>query len=145
MKAARLLSSSAVTLMLCTIVACDAGHSGTGASSSLYKVPTSSWRPGDPSLTALARGTLRGGYERGAFCVWLAGHGGRSAIVWPAGYHARLHPLEVLDAQGVVVAKDGDLISFGGGEAPVRPGGACMLGQNSAFYVMDGVSVTRHR
>ena len=145
MKAARLLSSSAVTLMLCTIVACDAGHGGSAASSSLYKVPTSSWRPGDPSLTALAGGTLRGGYERGTFCVWLTGYGRRYAIVWPAGYHARLHPLELLDAQGAVVAKDGNLISFGGGVAPVRPGRTCMLGQTSAVYVMSNVSVTRHR
>jgi hypothetical protein len=143
MKAARALSASAVPLMLWSIVACGAGQSGTVASP-LYRVPTSSWRPGDLSLTALARGTLRGGYERGTFCVWLAGRGRRDAIVWPAGYHARLHPLELLDERNVVVAKGGDLISFGGGEAPVQDASACMLDQRYAFYVMSTVSVTRH-
>jgi len=75
--------------------------------------------------------------------VWLAAREGRAAIVWPAGYHARLRPLELLDAQDVVVAKGGDLISVGGGEAPVHPGRTCMLGQKDAFYVMSNVSVTR--
>src|SRR5216684_1311225 len=125
MKAARVLSSSAVPLMLCMIAACEAGQRGTAAPP-LYPVPTSSWRPGDPSLTALARGTLQGGYERGTFCVWLAGRGRRDAIIWPAGYHARLHPFELLDAQDAVVAKGGDLISFGGGEGPVQRGRTCM-------------------
>jgi hypothetical protein len=76
--------------------------------------------------------------------VWLAGRGRRDAIVWPAGYHARLHPLELLDAQNVVVATGGDLISFGGGEAPVQNASPCMLDRGYAFYVMSTVSVTRH-
>jgi hypothetical protein len=141
MKAARAVKTSAVGLILCTLAACS-GHSAPAASP-LHTVPTSSWRPGDPSLTALGRGTLRGGYERGTFCVWLAGPGLRDeAVVWPAGYHARSHPLELLDAHNVVVAKGGDLISFGGGESPVH-GRTCMLGQKSAFYVMSTVSVIR--
>jgi hypothetical protein len=90
------------------------------------------------------RGTLQGGYEHGTFCVWLAGRGRRSAIIWPAGYHARLHPVELLDAQNVVVAKGGDMVSFGGGEGPGQPGRTCMLGQKVAFYVMGTVSVIRH-
>jgi hypothetical protein len=142
-KQARALSASAVPLMLCMIAACGAGQSRTAASPPLYPVPTSSWQPGDPSLTALARGTLEGGMVRGTFCVWLAGRGGQSPIVWPAGYHARLHRLELLDAQDVVVAKGGDLISFGGGLRPVQPGRACMLGQKFAFYAMGTVSVIR--
>lgn len=92
---------------------------------------------------ALTRGTLRGGYQRGTFCVWLAFRGRRAAVIWPAGYHARLHPVELLDAQGVVVAKGGDLISAGGGEGPVQPGRPCLLGQRFAFYVMSNVSVMR--
>jgi len=145
MKAARVLSSSVVSLMLCMITACGAGQSGAAASPGLLKVPTSSWRPGDLSLEALARGTLRGGYERGTFCLWLAGRERRDAIIWPAGYHARLHPLELLDAQNAVAAKGGDLISFAGGESSVQPGRICMLGQKFAFYVMGTVSVIRHR
>ena len=75
---------------------------------------------------------------------WLAVRGRRSAIIWPGGYHARLHPVELLDAQNAVVAKGGDQVSFGGGESPVQPGRTCMLGQKSAFYVMSIVSVIRH-
>jgi hypothetical protein len=143
MTPAKLMSSAAISLMLCMIAACGTGHNGTAAPP-LHPVPTSAWQPGDPSLTALARGTFQGGYVHGTFCVWLAGRGRRSAIIWPAGYHARLHPVELLDAQNAVVAKSGDLISFGGGESPVRPGRTCMLGQRSAFYVMGTVSVIRH-
>ena len=142
MKLAKVLSATAIPLMLCVIAACGAGRSGTAAPPPLDAVPTSAWRPGDASLQALVRGTLRGGDERGTFCVWLAGGGRRAAVIWPAGYHARRHPLELLDARGVVVARGGDLISAGGGEAPVRRG-ACMLGQRSAFVVMSDVSVTR--
>ena len=144
MKPGKALSSTAIPLMLCIIAACGTGQSGTVAAPPLHPVPTSSWQPGDPSLAALARGTLRGGYERGTFCIWLAARGRREAIIWPAGYHARLHPVELLDAQDVVVAKSGDLISVGGGAGPVQPDRACMLGQKSAFYVMSNVSVTRH-
>jgi hypothetical protein len=143
MKPAKVLSSMAIPLV-CLIAACGADQSGTAASTPLHPVPTSAWRPGDPSLTALARGTLRGGFERGIFCVWLAFRGRRSAVIWPAGYHTRLHPLELLDAQDAVAAKGGDLISVGGGEAPVHPGRTCMLGQKFAFYVVGNVSVTRH-
>jgi len=92
MKPGKVVSSTAIPLLLCMIAACGAGQSGTAASP-LHPVPTSSWQPGDPSLAALASGTLRGGLERGTFCVWLAARGRREAIIWPAGYHVRLHRL----------------------------------------------------
>jgi hypothetical protein len=123
-------------------------HGGTAASASLVKVPTSPWRPGDFALRALTFGTLRGGYVRSTFCVWLAGPGGREAVIWPAGYRARIHPLELVDAAGTVVARDGDRISVAGGQTPGGylpgpPWSACMLGQKSAFMVMSGVTVAR--
>jgi len=144
MNPAQVVSSTAISLTLCLIAACGTGQGGAAAAAPLHPVPTSAWQPGDPGLTALARGTFQGGYVHGTFCVWLAGRGRRSAIVWPAGYHARLHPVELLDAQNAVVAKGGDLVSFGGGESPVQPGRTCMLGQKSAFYAMSTVSVIRH-
>jgi hypothetical protein len=77
--------------------------------------------------------------------VWLSGRGGRLPVVWPAGFHARLHPLELLDSQGAVVAKGGDRIAAGGGDAIAKADGKCMLGQKSAFYVMSNVSlIARH-
>jgi hypothetical protein len=144
MNPAKVMSSTAISLMLCMTAGCGTGQAGTPAASPLHPVPTSSWQPGDPSLTALARGTLQGGYVHGTFCIWLAARGRRAAIIWPAGYHARLHPLELLDAQNAAVAKGGDLISFGGGESPIQPGRSCMLGQKDAFYVMGTVSLIRH-
>jgi hypothetical protein len=135
------LAAVVVTLLLGWVAACGAGHGGVAASSRLHDVPTSSWVPGDPSFTALARGTLEGGMVRSTFCVWLVGRGGRSPIVWPAGYHIRLHPLELLDSQGVAVARGGDQILLGGGEEPVHRGQACMLNQRFAFYVMGNVTV----
>jgi hypothetical protein len=55
--------------------------------------------------------------------------------VWPAGFRARLHPLELLDSKGKVVARGGEQIEFAGGVLPVhhRP---CMLGKKEVFYAM---------
>jgi hypothetical protein len=47
--------------------------------------------------------------------TWLAAKpGARLGTLWPAGYHARFNPmLEVLDATGAVVLREGDLINGG--------------------------------
>jgi hypothetical protein len=41
-------------------------------------------------------------------------------ILWPSGYRSRGRPLELIDANGVVIAREGDLVSFGIGD--VRQG-----------------------
>jgi len=143
MQAPRGLTAAAVGLLLSVVAACGTGHPGTAAPAQRHPLPTSSWTPGDPSLTALARGTLAGGFVRGTFCVWLSGRGGRFPVVWPAGYHVRLHPVELLNAEGVVVARAGDQVTFGGGEGHVNPGQACMLDRRFAFYVMSNVTARR--
>jgi hypothetical protein len=102
-----------------------------------YPVPTSSWRPGDPSLTALAIGPLSAGMYRGRWCTWLGSRGSqREAVVWPAGFRARRHPLELVDSRGKVVARGGERIKIGGGIGPAghRP---CMLGQKNAWFAMS--------
>ncbi len=58
-------------------------------------------------------------------------------VVWPAGFHARLDPLELLNAEGEVVARAGDWISVAGAEMPAGPESPCMLGQDCAFHVQD--------
>jgi hypothetical protein len=41
--------------------------------------------------------------------AWLEGFGNRGEVVWPPGYKARFTPnLEVLDAAGNVVHREGD-------------------------------------
>lgn len=127
---------AAACLLLSVIAACGTSQaSAPGARS--YSVPTSSWRPGDASLSALAMGKLAAGRYRGQWCVWLTARSGtgRGPVVWPAGFRARRHPLELLDVHGNVVARGGELIKFGGGVAPVRHR-SCMLGHREAFYAM---------
>jgi hypothetical protein len=141
MRTPKVLKTAAAGLLLSVVAACGTGHDGIAASSRLHGLPTSSWQPGDRSLLALARGVLEGGYVGGTFCVWLTTMGGQSPIVWPAGYHVRLHPLALLNPQDVVVASGGDRIAVGGGEVPVNPGRTCMLRRQFAFYVMSKVTV----
>ena len=54
-------------------------------------------------------------------CVWVEDTNveiGKEAfnVLWPAGYRARDRPLEIIDASGVVIAREGDLVSFGVGD-----------------------------
>ena len=44
-----------------------------------------------------------------------AGGGGRTAPVWPFGYTAASNPLRIYDQDGVLVAREGDVIQMGGG------------------------------
>jgi hypothetical protein len=37
-------------------------------------------------------------------------------VLWPAGYRARGQPVEIIDANGGVLARDGDAVSFGVGD-----------------------------
>jgi hypothetical protein len=37
-------------------------------------------------------------------------------ILWPAGYWSRGRPLEITDSSGAVIAREGDLVTFGIGE-----------------------------
>lgn len=109
--------------------------SGHGAA--IYTVPTSSWRPGDPSLLALTIGTVAAGTDRGKWCLWLDARigSGRMPIVWPAGFRAKRHPLELLNPQGRVVARGGERIKLTGGLEPAKHR-SCMLGHKEAFYAM---------
>lgn len=139
MRATRVFKFAAASLLASVAVACGTAHDENAASPRLHVVPTSSWKAGDPSLLARASGTLNGGRVQGAFCVWLTTRRDRVPIVWPAGYHVRLHPLELLNSQNIVVARGEDHITLTGGAAPVRPGLTCMLGRRSAFYAMGNV------
>lgn len=55
-------------------------------------------------------------------------------MLWPPGYRARLDPLEILDPDGQIVAREGDLLVVGGGIVPVDPAPRT-LGQSAAFYI----------
>src|SRR6266536_30330 len=100
------------------------------------RVPTSSWHAGMPRFLVPLDGVLEGGRtDRGEYCVWVRAGQRAVPVVWPAGFRARLDPLELLNAEGEVVARAGDCISVAGPEMPADPESPCMLGQDCAFHV----------
>jgi len=124
---------AASCLLLALAAACGGGQTAR-QSANYYPVPTSSWRPGDPSLSALTIGPLSAGMYRGSWCIWLGSRDSRrEPVVWPAGFRARRTPLELVDSHGTVVAWGGERIKIGGGIGPAgnRP---CMLGQKKAWF-----------
>lgn len=116
-------------------------------------LPTSGWNGSGPAQTAGFVGVLEG--SASSECVWLSSpplrrrasrklgnQSGRGAVLWPKGYRARFHPVEVLNASGKVVAHGGDIIQFGGGIGSVSPTRRCMFGQRNASVVQSPISVT---
>lgn len=92
-------------------------------------------------MLALLAGTLEGGRSAtGQYCVWAVHSGHKVPVVWPAGFRARLHPLEVLNAHGAVFARAGQTFGAPGGLIPVNPRGRCMLAQANAFYVNSEIA-----
>lgn len=70
----------------------------------------------------------------GELCVGLMDGQKLRPMIWPAGFLARLDPLELLDADGAVVAHGGQyLVVFGGYLSP-RPSATS---QSGAFYVQS--------
>lgn len=65
---------------------------------------------GGIGLSAVLRGD-----PRDSHVAWLINNlGGRIAVTWPAGYRARfVATLEVLDAAGAVVLREGDAVTGG--------------------------------
>lgn len=112
----------------------------------VVEVPTSSWRPGEPARLAAIEGVLSGGMAScGNYCVWIDDEGLVTPVIWPAGFRARLDPLELLDAGGQVVAREGDHLRVGGSYQPVQPDESCMFERDLAFSVQSEVAVIRPR
>jgi hypothetical protein len=87
------------------------------------------------SFAARSGGRLTGGVAAdGTYCVWLTDRGEPQAVLWPPGYRARLDPLEILDPDGQIVAREGDMLVVSGGTVPVDPAPST-LGQGAAFYI----------
>ena len=88
-----------------------------------------------PAFAARSGGRVAGGVTAdGTYCVWLTDRGELEAVLWPPGYWARLDPLEILDPDGQIVAREGDMLIVSGGTVPVDPA-PCNLGQSAAFYI----------
>jgi hypothetical protein len=94
---------------------------------------------GEMRQRAALLGVLEGG-EAGpdCWCLWMrSATGNRVPVLWPAGFRARLDPLEVLNGSGQMVARAGEHLVLGGGFRPADPEDPCSLGQDQAFYVQD--------
>lgn len=88
-------------------------------------------------MEVLLTGTL---YFDGSDCVMLE-EPGTPVPIWPRGFVARDRDgIELLDADGKVVARQGDGLDLTGGEIPMPVGGrAC--GKDRAFAV-DKVAIS---
>lgn len=63
---------------------------------------------------ALIQGVLRGDATNG--CLWLEGPTGEPfGVLWPAGYTAMFNPARLVGPDGKVIAREGDIVSGGGG------------------------------
>jgi hypothetical protein len=142
--------SAARIATLAAVLLCVTGFGSTGCSGAdgslpadAIRLPTSDWHPGDASMTALARGRVQGSDSGAGTCVWLESDTDPAAklpVVWPAGFYARLDPLRIYDGGGGIVAREGQVVEFGGGLGAV-PGPACMFGRSNAFFVQSDVDV----
>jgi hypothetical protein len=65
-------------------------------------------------------------------------------ILWPAGYRSRGRPLEIVDASGEVIAREGDLVSFGIGETKQGALAGCparLIAPATEIVEVNGVNV----
>lgn len=72
-------------------------------------------RRGGPGMAALGSFTVR--FDAQRQCVYGEMGTDRVGIVWPFGYYAKRDPVRVFDADGMLVARAGDVLSSGGGES----------------------------
>jgi hypothetical protein len=71
------------------------------------------WQPGDPSLLALTTGRFHAALVDGHACAWLDQ---MRPMKWPKGWTVSFEPNAVVrDADGQIVAHEGDQVTFGGG------------------------------
>lgn len=116
----------------------DPVSKGTGPRK-IVQIPTSGLPLGEWRQRAALLGMLEGEeVSADRWCLWMRSDAGvRTPVLWPAGYHARLDPLEVLNASGQLFARVGEHLVLGGGFWPVDPEDPCSLGRDLAFYVQD--------
>jgi hypothetical protein len=145
------LAAAAAVAVVAVVVAVNApDHSevASGPPSRPVSIPTSSWKAGDGALQALYSGVLRVTPEG---CPYLMPPGARATLkdrtplVWPAGYTARYAAdgkLEIVAPNGVVVVREGEKLSAGGGLIPTSSK-LCTFGQPDAFVIMDDLTHPR--
>lgn len=100
-------------------------------------LPTYGRTHAEPSYELTRKsGTLRGSPELHGGSVWLERQDGTTLpVIWPNGFRARFNPLELLDADGRVIARDGDKIILTGTYQNRTPGSE----QAFAAHTVDAV------
>jgi hypothetical protein len=108
-----------------------------------YQLPNNGWRPGQPAFAALSTGRFHAWWTPAGACAGL----GKAAVtmLWPEQYAVRFSPTRLVDADGRVVAREGDVIDVGGGLLPAPKGVRCLNGAKDTFSVMSGVRVRHSR
>jgi hypothetical protein len=130
---------------------------GNGSTSGVAGVPstgatepallTSSWAPGDPSDFALIQGTLVLSTDR---CVALRAPTSSAPpvpVAWPQGYTTRWMGgsksiAEIVAADGTVVARTGQSVTFGGGSGGVSGAtpGPCRPTNGTVFFIQEDLT-----
>ena len=78
-------------------------------------------------------------------CVWVESANVEVAredlnVLWPSGYRARGRPLEIINGSGAVVAREGDLVSFGIGDIKQGAVPGCPVRRTALAMAIDQVN-----
>ncbi len=90
---------------------------------------------GRSSDAALIEGRLAGDAGVDGGCLWLETADGPLAVWWPAGHAARFDPAELVGPGGQLVAREGELVTAGGGYGAHEGMARCRLGQDEVARV----------
>jgi hypothetical protein len=89
--------------------AAGASVTRTPASISVHLLPSDGWTNGHGGREIFG-GTFHAALTPSGACAWMGGYN----VLWPAGYHVRFHPTELLNPKGKVVAREGQFVAAGG-------------------------------
>jgi hypothetical protein len=82
-----------------------------------YALPSNGWKPGDGTRDAAFFGPFHAALIDGHACAWLGNI--QEPALWPAGWRVRFNPTELIDPDGHVFAREGDLLHAAGGMSVV--------------------------
>jgi hypothetical protein len=135
-----ILASTALLL----VAGCSTTHIGPPPGT--IALPSDGWKPGMAMMLVGFRGPFHASMRGGVACAWIGSED--LPDLWPAGFRVHFHPTELIDPQGHVVAREGQVVSSAGGVDPGtsgQPGAPCRPNPESKRFgsqveVLQGVS-----